>query len=279
MELSSHDKSAFKDLLDSGFKQHAIAYLKLVVTTMYENQKGNPMVSYSAFRDRKTWKEALFNNENGKNLLRDVIPLSHEGDQFRFIHRSVLDYGLSLTIFDPNEHNEDTEPTSVISRRGSTSSALSFEATNLREMAAIIVEQYLLDSPLGRGNFVKDLTILQFLSERVQQHRLFKAHLHSVTERSKVDESARRAAANAITILVRAGVQFNGADLRGVRIPGADLSYGVFDSAQLEGADLRKANLRNVWMRQANLRGAQMKGVQFGELPLLKEDSEVWCSA
>ncbi|KAF9360228.1 hypothetical protein BGX26_010134 [Mortierella sp. AD094] len=83
---------------------------------------------------------------------------------------------------------------------------------------------------------------------------------------------ARIAAANAITILVRSGTQFNGADLREIKIPGADLSL-------LEGADLRKVNLQNIWLRQANLRGTQMDGVQFGELPFLQEDGDVHCSA
>ena len=37
-------------------------------------------------------------------------------------------------------------------------------------------------------------------------------------------------AANAITVLVRAQVQFNSLNLQDIRIPGADLSYGVFDN-------------------------------------------------
>ncbi len=82
-------------------------------------------------------------------------------------------------------------------------------------------------------------------------------------------------AANSLTLLVQSGIQFNGADLRGIRIPGADLSYGLFDSAQLQGADLRNSNLCSSWLRQANLSGAQMEGVQFGEWPYLTEESYV----
>ncbi|OAQ22470.1 WD40 repeat-like protein [Linnemannia elongata AG-77] len=96
-------------------------------------------------------------------------------------------------------------------------------------------------------------------------------------EQSKFIKAIRKAAANAITILVRAGVRFNGADLKGIQIPRADLSGGQFDSAQLEGADLRKANLRNTWICQADFSKAQMAGVQFGEWPYLQESSEVLC--
>ncbi|KAG0024778.1 hypothetical protein BGZ80_007713 [Entomortierella chlamydospora] len=278
LDLSSRDKETFMELSGSGFKQNSIEYLKELVTAIYDNQNGNPVVIYLERRDRKTWKEALFNKEDGRHLLREAIPLSRNGDMYRFIHKSVLEYGLALAVFDPSGHEESLEPTSVTSRRMSTNSALSFEISTSMEKTTIATEQPLLDSPLGRKNLVGEASIIQFLTERVRQQPGFKDQLLAVIERSKTDKMARTAAANAITILVRAGIQFNGADLRGIQVPGADLSFGVFDSSQLEGADLRKANLRNIWLRRANLSGAQMTGVQFGELPFLQEDSEVTCS-
>jgi WD40 repeat protein len=85
------------------------------------------------------------------------------------------------------------------------------------------------------------------------------------------------AAANAITILVGAGENFVDADLQGIRIPGADISYGVFDSAKLQGADLKKVNLRGAWLSQADLSGAEMEGAEFSEQPFLTENTRV-CS-
>ncbi|KAF9995613.1 hypothetical protein BGZ80_007469, partial [Entomortierella chlamydospora] len=271
MELSSSDKLIFKELSDSGFQQRGITYLKVLVTAIYEHQKGNPVVHYPGHDGQASWKKAFFGNRDGSHLLREVIPLTRNGNQYRFIHKSLLEYGLSLAVFGPSKRDEETEATPPVSRRGSTSSAFSFESHSSTERTATAHGQTLLDSPLGK----RDL----FLTERIQQEPVFKGQLHSVIERSKSDKAARTAAANAITILVRAGVQFNSADLRNIKIPGADLSFGVFDSAQLEGADLRKVNLRNVWMRQADLGGAQMAGVQFGELPFLQEDDKVACSS
>ncbi|KAF9345715.1 hypothetical protein BGX26_002812, partial [Mortierella sp. AD094] len=274
MELSDRDERALKSILGFGFNQRGIMYLKELVTAIYDNQDGNPMVNYSEHRDQGTWKEAIFGERDGRHLLREAIPFTRNGDQYQFIHKSLLEYGLALAVYDPSEHNDSAEPTSVMPRRGSSSSALSFEISASTKKTAITIEQPLLDSPLGRINFVREPSILQFLSERARQEPAFKDQLHSVIERSRTDKVARTGAANAITILVRAGVQFNGADLRNIQIPGADLSFGVFDSAQLEGADLRKVNLRNAWLRQANLNGTKMKGVQFGELPFLQEESE-----
>ncbi|KAG0013694.1 hypothetical protein BGZ80_010914, partial [Entomortierella chlamydospora] len=276
MELSSRDKDVFQELSDSGFKDNGIAYLKEFVTAIYDNQSGNAVVSYLERRDRKTWKAPLFNKDEGKHLLREAIPLTRDGEYYRFIHKTILEYGLALAVFDPNEHEETIEPKQPISRRGSSSSVLSFENIDSTETTAVDISQSLLDSPLGRRNLVGELSILEFLSERAQQQPLFKEQLLSVIERSKTEVTVRIAAANAITILVRAGFQFIGMDLRGIRVPGADLSFGMFDSAQLQGADLRKAKLRAVWLRDADLSGAQMAGVRFGELPFLQENSEVW---
>ncbi|KAF9352578.1 hypothetical protein BGX26_009639 [Mortierella sp. AD094] len=279
IDMGSRDKDDFKILLSSGFKDLSIKLLKELATAIYDNQDGNPLISYSDYRDRKTWKEEFYNDRDGRHMLREAIPLIRNGDQFRFIHKSVLEYGLTLSIFDPNEHNEDMEPTSTEPRRGSTTSALSFETPVTAEETMISLEQPLLDSPLGRRDFVGEPSILLFLVERVQERPVFKDQLLAMIERSKTEKSARIAAANAITILVKAGIQFNGADLRGIKIPRADLSYGVFDSAQLDGADLRKVNLRSIWLRNANLDRALMTGVQFCELPFIQEDSSVNCCA
>ncbi|KAG0020776.1 hypothetical protein BGZ80_003616 [Entomortierella chlamydospora] len=276
MELSSRDKEAFKTLLMSGFSMQGITYLKELATAVYENQRGNPVVSYSEPHDHSTWKQRFFDNNNGNNLLREAVPLTRNSDQYRFIHKSVLEYGLSLAIFDPSIRHENTEPLSTLSRRGSTGSMDSFEELPLIENRASVIDSPLLESPFGRMRFVDQASVLQFLVERVQQHRVFEEQLLAIIERSKVEKSTRIAAANAITVLVRAGIEFIGTDLRGIQIPGADLSNGMFDSAQLDGADLRKVNLRGVWMRNASLRGSQMKDVHFDELPLLQEKHRVY---
>ncbi|KAF9354920.1 hypothetical protein BGX26_007199 [Mortierella sp. AD094] len=279
MELSDRDKEFFQTLSRSGFTFCSISYLKEFASAIYDHQGGKPVVSYLEYRNREDWKKSLFNIDDGRNLLREAIPLTHNAGQYRFIHRSVLEYGLSLAVCEPNENDENLEPLLATSRRWSTGSVQSFEESHLEDDTALPIEQSLLESPLGRIDFVQHPSILQFLTERARQQPTFKNQLHSIIERSKTDENAKIAAANAITILIRAEIQFIGADLQGIKIPGADLSYGVFDSACLEGADLRGVNLRNIWLRQANLSGAQMTGVQFGELPYLQQDSKVDCCA
>ncbi|KAF9094660.1 hypothetical protein BGX27_001401, partial [Mortierella sp. AM989] len=271
MNLSALDQDAFRRLSRSGFKVHGIKYIKELATAIYDNQEGNPVVKYSEYSEGSTWKAIFFDHINGNNLLQEAIPLVRNGDHFRFVHKSMLEYGLTLAVFDPSIHEESMKPIRTPSHQWSHSSKISFESTTRKEEAMNAISRELLESPLGRRNLVSEPSILQFLVDRVRQHTAFKDQLHCMIELSKTNESASTAAVNSITVLVQAGVQFIGADLRGIRVPGANLSYGMFDSAQLGGSDLRNTNLRNVWLRQANLSGAQMGGVQFGELPYLQE--------
>ncbi|KAG0230113.1 hypothetical protein BGX31_005989 [Mortierella sp. GBA43] len=273
--LSPQARAAFESLSDEGFTQNGIDYLKKLSVAIYKEQGGQPMVQYSRYKDEGSWKSQFFSREDEKQLLREACPLIRNGNQHRFIHRSLLEYGVALAVFDPQDWKERMVVDSIFGRRGSTSSTSSTESLSSPEKVPTQAEQGLdSTSPLVWRNFVNDPSVIQFLEERVQQEPLFRKTLHEYIERSKTERKWRKAAANAITILVRAGVQFIRADLRGIQIPRADISYGIFDGAQLQEADLKQANIRGGWLRQANMTGARMTGVQFGEFPYLKHDSE-----
>ncbi|KAF9937646.1 hypothetical protein BGZ65_001304, partial [Modicella reniformis] len=274
-ELDPQERSAFEDLTNEEFTQHGIKFIKGLAVAIYEKQDGLPMVTYSRVKGEQSWKDSFFGVDNEKKLLREACPLTKSGNQYRFCHRSLLEYALARAIFDPQESKTESAPQSTPSRRGSVTSLMSFEDKTVQEAASsAALQEPDVNSPLVRKNYVNHSSILHFLEERVQQEPIFKQQLLSYIEHSKSDKSWRLAAANAITILVRAGEQFIGANLQGIQIPGADLSYGMFDSANLQHADLRKVNFRGVWLRQADLRGALMKGAQFGELPLLTMKSK-----
>ncbi|KAK3824832.1 MAG: WD40-repeat-containing domain protein [Benniella sp.] len=277
--LSPQSREAFEGLTSDGFANNGVNYLKRLAAAIYKNQDDVSTIEYSKLMDRGTWKEEYFCGDEKNQLLREASPMKCSGNKYQFIHPSLLEYGLALAVFDPQEVNKIAAPNSA-SRRSSVDSAMSFELNDHDEGTATVVEHSSdFRSPLSWRNFVSDPSILYFLEERVQQEPLFKQQLMAFVELSKTDKKWRTAATNAITILVGAGIQFNGADLRGIQIPGADLSHGVFDSAQLQGADLRKTILRNVWLHKADLNRSQMKGAQFDELPFLNEDQIAMSSA
>jgi len=275
--MSPQSRSAFESLIDEGFTRNGIAYLKKLCSAIYMEQGGQPIVTYSRYKDGNSWKAEFFSREEEKQILREACPLIRNGNQHRFIHRSLLEYGVALAIFDPQDWKEKQASESALARRGSVSSAMSSDGHGAVTRVPVTVKKELdLNSPLAWRSFVNEPPVIQFLEERVQREPLFKQQLLNCVEQSKKDKKWRIAAANAITILVRAGIHFNHADLRGIQIPNADLSYGMFDSAQLQGANLRQVNLSRTWLRRANLDDTQMTGVQFGGPLFLKEhDSAV----
>ncbi|BBE09782.1 Myosin heavy-chain kinase [Mycoavidus cysteinexigens] len=191
----------------------------------------------------KAWGKYFNEKDAEKRLLLFNAPLIHQGQHYRFIHKSIQEYLVARAICGPDFKVTESYPKDVINQL----------------------------------SLVKEPVILDFLVERVKERAQFKAYLHAWIEASKNPNiSVMVGAANSMTVLVRAGIQFNSADLNGIRIPEADLSNGVFDSAQLQGADLRKVKFHTSWLRQANLRGAQMTDVQFGEWVYLQEESEVF---
>ncbi|KAG0285965.1 hypothetical protein BGZ98_005273, partial [Dissophora globulifera] len=278
-DLSSQERKDFERLADDGFTQNGINFLKDLACAIYKNQAGYPIVTYSHHRHQETWKQEFFSRKDEKQLLLEACPLTRSGNQYRFIHKSILEYCLARAVFEPQDEDNEKRLKSMqgLTRRGSVRSFKSFENQDTREEfeAPKPLDQVLLDTPLGSRLFVDEPSIIQFLAERVQKEELFKLQLFAVIELSKVNKEARKAAANAITILTRAGMTFNEKDLKDIQIPGADLSGGQFDSAQLQGADLRNVNLRNIWLHRADLSNTRMSDVQFGDGPDLQEDSEV----
>ncbi|KAG0294451.1 hypothetical protein BGZ98_001769, partial [Dissophora globulifera] len=285
-KLSGDDAMAFYSLCSDGFTLNAIGFVKNLAVSIFENQDGSPVVEYSPLRDKDKWQHAFFGQVDGKHLLREACPIVRIGssNQYRFIHRSVLEYGLARAVFEPQpeERCQQSWAGLVASaiQQTKTGGALSYNNPRAEQEVSVAKESVLdSTSPLYRRSFVNEPSIVRFLTERVQQEPLLERQLRSFIEQSKTDKGWSIAAANAITILVKAGVRFNGADLKGIQIPGADLSGGQFDSAHLQGADLSNVTLRNIWLRQANLNDAQMEGVEFGEQPYLMEESSVNCCA
>ncbi|KAG0297342.1 hypothetical protein BGZ97_004312, partial [Linnemannia gamsii] len=252
--LSVEAEETFEALLNEGFVQQGINYQKDLAAAIFHHQGGNPVVEYSQIRESKSWKGLFFGSDAQATLLRESSPLTRSGRQYRFLHRSILEYLYSRVMSDSLGSSQLSEYNGT----GATESIESF-----------------LNHPLNQRSIVSEPLILQFLAERAELDPLFRLRLLIAVEESKVDVKTSQAAANAISILVMAGVRFNGSDLRGIRIPGADIHGGQFDSADMEGADLSNVNLSKAWLRQANLSGTQMGGAQFGQLPYVAVGADV----
>ncbi|KAF9086992.1 hypothetical protein BGX23_008423 [Mortierella sp. AD031] len=187
IKLSVETQRALDDLLDEGFQTIAVGFLKDLAAAIFKEQDGNPVVQYTHRSDKGTWKVKFFGPESDIVLLRDSSPLARTGVLYQFIHRSLLEYFFARQIYEADASKD------------------------------------LVDHPFMQRNLVKEPSIVQFLSECVLEDLLFKQRLFDIINQSKTNIQTSQAAANAMTILVRADVRCNGMDFRGIRVPGADL--------------------------------------------------------
>ncbi|WP_161566212.1 WD40 repeat domain-containing protein [Mycoavidus cysteinexigens] len=80
-------------------------------------------------------------------------------------------------------------------------------------------------------------------------------------------EEVQKIAANALTILVKAGIDLSGHDFNKIRVPAADLSQGWFNNTQFKGADLSNVNFYGATLEGADLREANLVQLNFWRLP------------
>ncbi len=266
-KLTDAQQKAFRSLEDE-FIEHSQVFNTDFALAMSEAK--TTVAEYSAIARRGMLRDTryepfLSNKDEEKNLLRCSALLIRQYQQYRFIHKSIQDYLVARAVWEELENASE--------RNASHGAEPLNEIKDVRKLWEELAPPIQVDPAalLNRFNVVEELAVQRFLVERVQQNQALVKLLLMWIKASTDQNTVSTASANAMTILVRAGVQFNGMDLQRIRIPGADLSFGVFDSAQLQGADLSNVNLCNSWLREADLSGTQMAEVQFGECPYLKE--------
>ncbi|MDA8774078.1 pentapeptide repeat-containing protein, partial [Chlamydiia bacterium] len=92
---------------------------------------------------------------------------------------------------------------------------------------------------------------------------------------SRNDYRLSVSAANAMTILVGAEVNFSGKDLHGVQIPGAILKGGVFNHTNFKGANLTRTNVSYASFDHANLSEVNLTQLSCEEYPMIQFDHAI----
>ncbi|KAF9353945.1 hypothetical protein BGX34_011288 [Mortierella sp. NVP85] len=188
MKLGQHTSTARVTRVEfmgqEGFTHFAREFLRTLSVAIFRNQNGVPDVTYTHSKDKKTWKADFFGLEAGTRLLLEACPLTRSGELYQFIHPSLLDYGLTLAIFDPQDGKN-----SKVHRDSS--------ASDVKEPDP--------ESPLVWRDFSNDPLILQFLEERAKLMSV-QRQLLSYVNLLKADEKWLTAALNAKAILEKVGV-------------------------------------------------------------------------
>ncbi|CAG8525585.1 1398_t:CDS:2 [Racocetra fulgida] len=114
----------------------------------------------------------------------------------------------------------------------------------------------------NKQSIMPELAIQQFIVERIQQKPEIKQQMLSFIGCSKKNENIQVASANAITVLMRAKIRLP-MNLNNIRVPGADLSNGIFNNSQLVKADLSNVNFQNAKLQNVNLEGASLQNANL----------------
>ncbi|MCX8565491.1 MAG: WD40 repeat [Glomeribacter sp. 1016415] len=270
--LTDKEQEAF-DLLNKDFTKYGAEFSKDFAVALYQTEL--PHVTYLAQPSWKRnstqdWCEKFLNNHNAETkLLRFNAPLICRDDQYEFVHKSLQDYLVARALW---EELKISIKTSQISSPN--------ELSIVKDLGLLWEELRGLDelSPSALFNeldVVKDPAVQSFLVEQVQQDRALLKPLLGWVKASKKKVGIERAAANALTVLVNTRVYFNRLDLSYIKVPGANLSYGLFDYTQFQGANLRGVNWTGAWLRGVNLTGADLAELKLGEKPTLEMSGSV----
>ncbi|WP_161566178.1 NACHT and WD40 repeat domain-containing protein [Mycoavidus cysteinexigens] len=272
IQLKPVEQEVFDHLDESGFVGHGMVFSQEFAVKMYQQEKTPFVATYSEASDagKGNWREEFLGSAEKARLLRFNAPLIRQGgNQYKFIHASVQQYFVARALWENLKGPADTGQLGV--------------SDNLNIMKDLRVlweepEHHIELEPLALFNtlnIVEDPGVLSFLIERVQQEQTLVKPLLDWMKASKALDGFEKAAANALTILVKAGGRLSGLDLSNIKVPGADLRYGVFDRTQFREANLSKVKLQGAWLRGANLERATLDGVDFGALPSLEVGSNV----
>ena len=149
---------------------------------------------------------------------------------------------------------------------------------------------------MGIKYIVEDEVLVRFLSDEVREDDLlfkkgeisFKEALKREIFKSKNKKKGEKeneeekeevekiiAAANAITILVAADVNFIGETLSGIKIRGANLRDGNFVGCDFSDADLTEVIMENCKLEASLFNGTILKDIKLGIYPDIMVGSEV----
>lgn len=212
--------------------------------------------------------EPFFKEDLRTSTLRSMAPLkiSKEGACY-FLHKSLMEYFIALGAKNCVTQSKTEEPPISINRIPSDAS-IPIPAVDAPSPKRLIKGVPLFDSLL-------EPSVWSFLADTAKEDFAFKHELFSLIEQSKTDPQFAIAAANAITILNLANVSFSKRNLRGIRIPGANLEKAILIEADLRDSNLSKVNLSQAILSDALLDNALMVGVEFGQLPMIQTQKQV----
>jgi WD40 repeat protein/serine/threonine protein kinase len=245
----------------------------------------------------------LLKGANSENDLH-VSPVIHAGNVYAFLHKSIQEYLAALYIANDVskrcQHRNWSKLLQSEKRIGSMlklsrcavlrdPAVMLFAAELVHKRDVTMVRYQPMDQKIGQPLWpvCKWTECKQVGVENIQPFTkalfdVIEASKHHVdTKTGECPEQVRIAAGNAITILNYARVCFSGMKWSGINVSNgtsttgrvcdafADLSNSVMNSADLSNSNFAGAHMVDCVLDYANCHGADLRGVEFGQLPMM----------
>ena len=206
------------------------------------------------------WMKTLFGSSSDDYArLRQGCPVRRSNHAWSFIHASMLDYFISLSI---------AQGLLISLNEASPIQVELFARTHNQRS---VLNQAL--ALLMRGLLSAEQAL--FLADQVREQPVLEKALFQIVECTKTDKSLVTAAANAATVLNYSGASLTHLAWLGVDISGADLSNCILANGDFRGANFRKVRLMNSVLSGSDFRYACLEEVEWGELPRMELKHEV----
>lgn len=183
-----------------------------------------------------------------KGILKDMTINQYEGEEEWKTHLNKSKLESCQNFILPS-----------LDRRESINIERYFEEPNNEEDQQIL-EQKLL---------TEDEVLIRFLADMVPNNIAFKNYLLALINKSRKNknDAIKIASSNAITILVAANVSFANCDFKSVKICGANVRDGNFNSCDFTDADSSNTNLENCQFNNAKMMRTNLQGIKLGIYP------------
>lgn len=207
----------------------------------------------------------------------DNIP--KEKIRMGFPHDMMKNYFLAKGILKDMTNNqyEGEEESKTYLDKSMMESCQNVILPKLDRRESVNIERYFeepgneVDQPILEQKLItEDEVLIRFLADIVPNHPDFKKYLLSLINKSREDdakESRKIASSNAITILVAANVSFASCNFKKVKICGANVRDGNFNSCDFTEADLSYTNLENCQFNKAKMMNTNLQGIKLGIYP------------
>jgi WD40 repeat protein len=242
-------------------KQAALYYCQQLAVEMdKENMKVVKIPPYSTLFPKENMWNMFFNNDHPLiQKLFEMAPLfAVTRHHYSFLNEGIAQFFTELPELDAKNR-------------------VSHLLTGVEEDSARPTPKYIpFQIDLSEQLITQQTSLLTLFADRVIENEDYKNKLFGRVYASceSDEEHVIIAATNSITILNKQ-VVFSDMNLSDIKIPYANLSYGVFDGTQFNRANLDNVSFNFSWLRETDFSSASMKNVSFAEWPYKKLPNKI----